>query len=133
MKNTILLGLIFLVFGTTTVAVLSEQSLKDEIVRSFSTGDIQSLTQSFADDILLELFDKDEYEDPSEIEKRLDTFFKKYPPKKFTIKHEGGAGHQKYSYLIGILQTKEEVFRVSFTMEADKISNINIIFEVPFS
>jgi len=124
MKKLILIVFALSTIGATTLVVVFNPNLRDIIIKSFTKGDVETLSTCFTEDVFLELFDKEEYNDLRPVKDRLRTFFEAYPPKYFKIKHESSAAHKKNA---------EEVFRVNISIEEEKIKDISIIFETPIN
>jgi hypothetical protein len=129
-KSTILLICVF-ILGATSLIYALQQSAKDKIIHGFNIGDAELIASFCEKESLLELFDAEEYEGKTSIKKRLEDFFTQYPPRSFKVQHEGGKDHPGKDYIIGVLQSEGEVFRVTLAIKHKILTDINIIFEAP--
>lgn len=133
MRRSIIITLLLFGMGGTAWILSSNQGIKDKIIACFKTGSVEKISASLSEDIFLTLFDEEEFESKQAVEKKLTDFFEQFPPKDFKIKHQGTSVKGNSFYLIGLLHTTENVFRVRLTIDNKMIEDINIIFEKPIS
>ena len=117
--------------GATAWVIAANQGIKDEIIAYFENGDAEGLFSYCSDDVLLIMFEEQEYDSKNAVKESLASFFEQYPPKTFKVRHFGKSEKKNSFYMIGILQTTDQVFRVSIMIDNDKIEDINIDFEKP--
>jgi hypothetical protein len=123
-KNYKYLILLFMgiIFATTFVSA----QIPDEIIVSLSTGNASKLAKNFNQNVELVVLDNENVYSKAHAEQVIDDFFKKYPPTKFTIIHQGGKGDS--SYAIGTLQSSKDKFRVYFLLKM--VNNVAYIHQL---
>ena len=131
MKKNFIIALMIIAVGGMAWVIAANQGIKDEIIAYFEAGDAEGLAAYCSDDVVLIMYEKEEYESKETIKKTLQSFFEQYPPKTFKIRHYGKSGKKDAFYMIGILQTAGEVFRVNIMIDNEKIEDININFQEP--
>jgi hypothetical protein len=131
MNRNLIFALMVIAVGGMAWVVTNNQGIKEKIVAYFEAGDADGIVAYCSDDFVLLMYDKQEYETKVTVKKSLYAFFEQYPPKTFKIRHYGKSEKKNAFYMIGILQTTEEVFRVTIMIDNDKIEDISIYFEKP--
>lgn len=87
----------------------------DEIITSLKTGNAQGLAKHFNQNVELVVLDTENVYSKAQAEQVLTDFFKKNPPQKFTIIHQGGKDDS--SYVIGNLHVQTIKYRVYFLIK----------------
>ena len=131
MKRSLIISLMIIAAGATAWVVVANQGIKDKIITYFENGDTEGLSTYCSDDVVLIMYEEQEYETKTVVKENLQAFFKQYPPKTFKVRHYGKSEKKSSFYIVGILQTTEQVFRVNIMIDNDKIEDININFEKP--
>lgn len=93
----------------------SAQTIPDYVIVGLKTGNAQQLAQNFSDNVELVILDDDNVYSKAHAQQVIADFFKKYPPKDFSIIYQGGK--EESSYAIGNLQVQNEKFRVYFLVK----------------
>ncbi|MFZ5430533.1 MAG: DUF4783 domain-containing protein [Bacteroidota bacterium] len=103
---------IFLI-SVTSGRALSQ--IPDEVVLSLQTGNAKVLASYFNQNVELVILDNDNIYSKAQAEQIVSNFFSRYPPTRFTEKHN--RGKEGVHYVIGDLVTRQETFRVYFLMK----------------
>jgi len=106
----------------TVISLISAAQIPDEIIMSLKTGNSVKLSEYFNQNVELVVLESENVYSKSHAQQVINNFFKKNPPAKFTIIHQGGKGDSNYA--IGTLETQNGNFRVYFL--------IKTINQVPF-
>lgn len=115
MIKKVLYQVVILFSALFAVQTVSAQ-VPDEIVASIRSGNSQNLSKYFNENIELVVLDNENVYSKAHAEQVVRDFFKKFPPEKFSIIHQGGANDSKY--VIGSLQSGTEKFRVYFLLKS---------------
>lgn len=94
----------------------------DKIGKYLATGNVEELSKYFSEDSTIEFPNHMDAAGVEDCKQRLTNFFFNHPPKKFVIKHQGKSPGGKGAYMIGILITANENFRIVTEMKKEKIS-----------
>lgn len=92
-------------------------ALPQEIIHSFETGNLKSLSPYLNNTIELTIDGNEDVYSKAQAEIILRDFFKKNPPNRFIILHEGGKENSKYA--IGRLITANQNFRITLLLKQD--------------
>ena len=133
MRNSIIIVLLLFGVGGTALVLTSNQGIKEKIIDYFETGNVEGLSTLLSEDVILTLYDKEEFENKNAVNKKVKAFFEQYPPESFKVRHYGKSIRKNCFYMVGVLQTTQEVFRVTIMIDNEKIEDININFEHPIS
>jgi hypothetical protein len=85
-------------------------AIPGEIIKALRTGDANKLSPWFNTSVQLIILDKENVYSRSQATMIMKDFFKKHPPKDFTIIHEGGK--PKAHFAIGLLKTSGQTYRI---------------------
>jgi hypothetical protein len=105
-----------ILFAVMVAATSVSAQVPDDIVLSIRTGNSQNLSKYFNENIELVVLENENVYSRAHAEQVVRDFFKKFPPEKFSIIHQGGANDSKY--VIGSLQSGTEKFRVYFLLKS---------------
>lgn len=124
-------------YFTAALLILSSLSLKAQekgydmfipISKYIASGDTDSLSAWFADNLEISLFSKASIASKNQARQILKSFFESYTPRSFTITHK--AGRENMKYVIGSLNAGGETFGttifVSYRDNSYKIQQIII-------
>jgi hypothetical protein len=92
-----------------------EAQIPDEIISGIRSGNSTRLAKYFNQNVELAVLDNESVSSKSQAQQIVNDFFKKYPPLKFSIIHQGGKGDSNYA--IGTLETQNGKFRVYFLIK----------------
>jgi hypothetical protein len=109
--SLLVLFLLSLMFTGLTV----EAQIPDEIISGIRSGNSTRLAKYFNQNVELAVLDNESVSSKSQAQQIVNDFFKKYPPLKFSIIHQGGKGDSNYA--IGTLETQNGKFRVYFLIK----------------
>ncbi len=107
--------LILTLIGLFTICTSLQAQVPDEIIVGLRTGNASSLAKYFNQNVELVVLDNENVYSKAQAEQVLVDFFKKNPPQKFVIIHQGGKDDS--SYVIGNLQVPSNKFRVYFLIK----------------
>lgn len=88
----------------------------EDIILSIKSGNSQNLSKYFNENIELVVLDNENVYSKAHAEQVVRDFFKKYPPEKFVILHQGGPNNSPY--IIGNLYVGQNKFRVYCLVKA---------------
>jgi hypothetical protein len=97
------------------MSLISTAQIPDEIIMSLKTGNSVKLSGYFNQNVELVVLESENVYSKSHAQQVINNFFKKNPPTKFTILHQGGKGDSNYA--IGTLETQNGNFRVYFLIK----------------
>lgn len=97
------------------MSLISTAQIPDEIITSLKTGNSVKLSGYFNQNVELVVLESENVYSKSHAQQVINNFFKKNPPTKFTIIHQGGKGDSNYA--IGTLETQNGNFRVYFLIK----------------
>ena len=106
----------FLVVAFISLGSMAMAQIPDDIIVSLKSGNAAKLADHFSDNVELVVLDNENVYSKAHAQQVLSDFFKKYPPKNFTIIHQGGKDGSNYA--IGNLQVESEKFRVYFLIKS---------------
>jgi len=93
-----------------------QAQVPDDIIVSLRTGNASNLAKYFSPNVELVVLENENVYSKAQAEQVLADFFKKNPPQKFSIIHQGGKDDS--SYVIGNLQVPNNKFRVYFLIKS---------------
>ena len=104
----------FLFISLLAVSAYSQENVEipSEISMALKSGDAAQLSN---DNVEMVILDKEGIYNKNQAEVILNDFFKKNPPRRFSLLHQGGKTKSKYG--IGNLETADETFRVYFLLK----------------
>ena len=108
--------ILILVIGFISFGSMASAQIPDDVIVSLKSGNAAKLAAHFSDNVELVVLDNENVYSKAHAQQVLSDFFKKYPPKNFTIIHQGGKDGANYA--IGNLQVSNEKFRVYFLIKA---------------
>lgn len=114
MRNKFSLLVLFLLSLMFTGLTVDAQ-IPDEIISGIRSGNSTRLAKYFNQNVELAVLDNESVSSKSQAQQVVNDFFKKYPPLKFSIIHQGGKGDSNYA--IGTLETQNGKFRVYFLIK----------------
>lgn len=114
MKKVVKILLIMLL-GFVAINTNAQTQVPDDIIVSLRTGNASGLAKYFSPNVELVVLDNENVYSKAHAEQILTDFFKKNPPQKFTIIHQGGK--DDYYFVIGNLQVNSNKFRVYFLIK----------------
>lgn len=117
--NKIKLGLLCL-FAALVLSLQVSAQVPEDIILSIKSGNSQSLSKYFNENIELVVLEKENVYSKAHAEQVVRDFFKKYPPEKFVILHRGGSANSPY--IIGNLYVGQNKFRVYCLVKARESS-----------
>ena len=85
-------------------------SIPDEIIKAIRKGDATTLATYFNSSVQLVILDRGNVYSRSQASMIMKDFFKKNPPRSFSIIHQGGKGNAHYG--IGILKSDKQSYRI---------------------
>jgi len=104
----------------------SPNNIFTEIEKSLKTGDVETFSTWFSDNMDIEILDDANIYSKNQAKQMLKKFFAKYTPKNFGFIHQSGNG--KIEYGIGTLIAGGENFRVTiFVQTVEKKQSISQI------
>ncbi len=107
----------FLFISLLAVSAYSQENVEipSEISMALKSGDAAQLSNYLNDNVEMVILDKEGIYNKNQAEVILNDFFKKNPPRRFSLLHQGGKTKSKYG--IGNLETADETFRVYFLLK----------------
>ena len=107
----------FLFISLLVVSAYSQDSVEipGEISMALKSGDAGQLSNYLNDNVEMVILDKEGIYSKDQAEVILNDFFKKNPPRRFSLLHQGGKTKSKYG--IGNLETADQTFRVYFLLK----------------
>lgn len=106
--------IIFFIIILLTVAQTGFEQNRDfipgKIIQSIREGNANKLSPLFNTSVRLVILEKDNVYSRSQAVMIMKDFFKKNPPRSFSIIHQGGKANARYG--IGILKTSKQTYRV---------------------
>ncbi len=107
----------FLFISLLVVSAFSQDSVEipSEISMALKSGDAGQLSNYLNDNVEMVILDKEGIYSKDQAKVILNDFFKKNPPRRFSLLHQGGKTKSKYG--IGNLETADETFRVYFLLK----------------
>lgn len=106
---------IILAAGFILIAMISSGQIPDDVILSLKTGNSAKLSGYFNQNVELVVLESENVYSKSHAQQVINDFFKKNPPKKFSIIHQGGKGDSNYA--IGTLETDNGKYRVYFLIK----------------
>lgn len=106
----------FLLIAFFIIGNIASAQIPDDVIVSLKSGNAAKLAAHFSDNVELVVLDNENVYSKAHAQQVLGDFFKKYPPKNFTIIHQGGKDGSNYA--IGNLQVASEKFRVYFLIKS---------------
>ncbi|RLD31249.1 MAG: hypothetical protein DRI73_09085, partial [Bacteroidetes bacterium] len=102
----------FLFISLLVVSAFSQDSVEipSEISMALKSGDAGQLSNYLNDNVEMVILDKEGIYSKDQAKVILNDFFKKNPPRRFSLLLQGGKTKSKYG--IGNLETADETFRV---------------------
>ena len=97
------------------------------IIGAFQTGNANTLSSYFADEVEISILDNDDVYPKTEAKQIMEKFFTNYKPSSFAKQHEG-TSPSGANYCIGILKTNKGALRVS--IHAKSIDGKKIVQQV---
>lgn len=113
-KRLIILALMLMPLSLTLTAQETSK-IPPGISLAFKAGNAAELARYLNPTVELVLPDKEDFYRKSNAEAILRDFFAQYPPRDFTIRHQGSRNEAHYA--IGSLKTEKASFRVHFLMK----------------
>ena len=92
-------------------------SIPNDIIKSIRAGNAARLSSYFNSSVQLVILEKGNVYSRSQAAMIMKDFFKKNPPKGFTIIHQGGKANAHYG--IGLLKTDKQTFRIYLLIKPD--------------
>lgn len=111
LKYIVFVVAFFIAMSLSSIA----QTIPDYVIAGLKTGNAQQLAQNFSENVELVILDDDNVYSKAHAQQVIADFFKKYPPKDFSLIYQGGK--EDSSYAIGNLQVESEKFRVYFLVK----------------
>ncbi|MCD6597346.1 MAG: DUF4783 domain-containing protein [Bacteroidales bacterium] len=107
----------FLFIILLAVSAYSQENVEipSEISMALKSGDAALLSNYLNDNVEMVILDKEGIYNKDQAEVILNDFFKKNPPRRFSLLHQGGKTKSKYG--IGNLDTADQTFRVYFLLK----------------
>ena len=107
----------FLFIGLLAVSAYSQENVEipSGISMALKSGDAAQLSNYLNDNVEMVILDKEGIYSKDQAEVILNDFFKKNPPRRFSLLHQGGKTKSKYG--IGNLETADQTFRVYFLLK----------------
>lgn len=107
----------FLIIGLLAVSAYSQENVEipSGISMALKSGDAAQLSNYLNDNVEMVILDKEGIYSKDQAEVILNDFFKKNPPRRFSLLHQGGKTKSKYG--IGNLETADQTFRVYFLLK----------------
>lgn len=127
-KKYLPLILIFALFACPRV-YSQDKNKGDEIAKLIRKGDAKELAHSFNTTIQLTLPDDDGRFSRTQAELIIRNFFTKYPPRSFTINHQGSSADGS-QYYIGIYKSTNNTFRSYYLLKL--VSDKALIHQLRF-
>jgi len=84
--------------------------VQETITSAFETGDVETISQHFADNVDLTVLETEGIYSKSQSKVILQNFFNEHSPGTFTIRHKGGTDPSKF--IIGNLVTNGKSYRI---------------------
>lgn len=107
----------FLFIILLAVSAYSQENVEipSEISMALKSGDAGQLSNYLNDNVEMVILDKEGIYSKDQAKVILNDFFKKNPPRRFSLLHQGGKTKSKYG--IGNLDTADQTFRVYFLLK----------------
>ena len=107
----------FLIIGLLAVSAYAQENVEipSGISMALKSGDTAQLSNYLNDNVEMVILDKEGIYSKDQAEVILNDFFKKNPPRRFSLLHQGGKTKSKYG--IGNLETADQIFRVYFLLK----------------
>lgn len=116
MRGIILKGLLVGILSVIVSAQLIAQ-IPDEVVTSFRTGNANTLSGYFNQNIEMVVLEHDDVYSKAQAQQIVSNFFSQNKAQEFSIIHQGGKEGARYA--IGNLKTTNGTFRVYFLLKDD--------------
>jgi len=116
MKISNLIPVFFILILLTPASEAQDKDLGSEIVQLISKGNSHDLARHFNNTIQLILPDDEGRYSRTQAELIVKEFFTKYPPKSFTLSHQG-ASSDGSRYFIGVYKTENDSFQAYFLLK----------------
>jgi hypothetical protein len=100
--------------------------IPDGIITAIRMGDANKLSPWFNSSVQLIILEKENVYSRSQATMIMKDFFKKHPPKSFTIIHEGGKPKARFG--IGLLKTSDQTYRIYLLIKPD--NNKSVILQL---
>ncbi len=125
MKKSYLFLLLFVVLFQEGTAQ-TKGVIPKEIITAIRMGDVNKLSPWFNTSVQLIILEKENVYSRSQATMIMKDFFKKHPPKSFTIIHEGGKPKARFG--IGLLKTSDQTYRIYLLIKPD--NNKSVILQL---
>ena len=116
------LFLLLLSFLFTEGQAQTSQAIPDGIIKAIRMGDANKLSPWFNSSVQLIILDRENVYSRSQATMIMKDFFKKHPPKSFSIIHEGGKPKARFG--IGLLKTTEQTYRIYLLIKTDNNNSV---------
>ncbi len=120
------LFLLLLVFVFHDVQAQSSTVIPEEIIAAIRLGDANKLSPWFNNSVQLIILERENVYSRSQATMIMKDFFKKHPPKSFSIIHEGGKPKARFG--IGLLKTSGQTYRIYLLIKPD--NNKSVILQL---
>ena len=100
--------------------------IPEEVITAIRRGDANKLSPWFNTSVQLIILEKENVYSRSQATMIMKDFFKKHPPKSFTIIHEGGKPKARFG--IGLLKTSGQTYRIYLLIKPD--NNKSVILQL---
>jgi len=114
----------FILMFLPLMAMTSMDDGISEISTAISTGDAESLSKHFDEEIELTVLEKVEVYNKQEAKKAIGAFFASNKPKSFNSVHKGTSKGKESQYMIGNLVTGASTYRVYIYMKIDNGNHV---------
>ncbi|MEN6455671.1 MAG: DUF4783 domain-containing protein [Prolixibacteraceae bacterium] len=108
--KSLLAGILFVLIAARLVA-----QIPDEVVTSFRTGNANTLSGYFNQNIEMVVLEHDDVYSKAQAQQIVSNFFSQNKAQEFSIIHQGGKEGARYA--IGNLKTNNGTFRVYFLLK----------------
>jgi len=124
--RTLITILMFTLVGLLGFGPGAHAQIPDEIIVSLRSGNSAALAKYFNQNVELVVLNTENVYSKAHAQQVINDFFKKNPPKSFTIIHQGGKSDSYYA--IGNLKTEKQNFRIYFLIK--KVNNLSHIHQL---
>ncbi len=99
----------------------TSQTIPKEIITAIRMGDANKLSPWFNNSVQLIILERENVYSRSQATMIMKDFFRKHPPRSFSILHEGGKPNARFG--IGLLKTTGQTYRVYLLIKPDNNKN----------